>query len=427
MKDIPAFLHIFTLLNPSNRAQTVAGSDEYYLKMEYDFDEIIRREGSGCIKYDEPQAKGKLPLWVADMDFATPPFIMDALRERLSHPVLGYPTVPSDYYPMISRWIKYLHGWDVRSGHIRYVPGIVKGIGIALNCFLDKGDKVVIQPPVYHPFRLVPKKNGFEVLLNPLVPTEENGILTGYRMDLDGLESLLDREKDARALILSNPQNPAGICWTVEELTRLADICEKHGVLVISDEIHCEMAHKGFRHHPFASVSEQASRCSITFMAPSKTFNIAGVVSSYAVIPETSLRERYFKYLEANELDYPTIFAITATQAAYRYGKEWREQMLDYVEGNIAYLDHFLRENIPSIHCLKPQASFLAWLDFRVLGLTHDELIDLVENKAGLLLNDGAMFGAEGEGFFRINLGCPRATLEKALQKLESAISSRGN
>lgn len=390
--------------------------------MNYDFDEIIPRRGTDCVKYDYPTVKDKLPLWVADMDFSTPPFIIDALRARLEHPIMGYPVIPTDYYPLISRWVKSLHGWPVRSAHIRYVPGIVKGIGIALNCMLRPGDKVVIQPPVYHPFRLVPKKNGLEVLFNPLIPIEKDGVLTGYEMDLVGLERLLDSDKNAKALILANPHNPAGICWKKEELQALAKICHDRGVLVISDEIHCEMAHAPFRHHPFASVSDEAAACSITFMAPSKTFNIAGIVSSYAIVTDEGLREKFFRYLDANEFDFPSIFSVVATQAAYRLGASWRAQMLEYVEGNIDFLDAFLKEHMPKVHMLRPQASFLAWVDFRGLGLSHDALLDLVENKAGLYFNDGAMFGQGGEGFLRINLGCPRSVLETALERLKSAI-----
>lgn len=392
--------------------------------MEYDFDEIIPRRGTDCVKYDNPQVKDRLPLWVADMDFATPPFIIDALRTRLEHPIMGYPAIPTDYYPLISRWVKNIHGWEVRSAHIRYIPGIVKGIGIALNCFLTKGDKVVIQPPVYHPFRLVPKKNGFEVLFNPLIPQRKDGVLTGYKMDLEGLERLLDGDKKAKALILANPHNPAGICWSEEELRAVAEICHDRGVLVISDEIHGEMAHSPFRHHPFASVSRQAAACSITFMAPSKTFNIAGIVSSYAIVTDDTLRDRFFRYLDANEFDYPSIFSVTATQAAYRYGAQWRIQMLEYVEKNIDFLDAFLKEYMPNVHMLRPQASFLAWVDFRGLGLSHDALLDLVENKAGVFFNDGAMFGQGGEGFLRVNVGCPRSILEAALNKLRTAISA---
>lgn len=392
--------------------------------MDYLFDEIIDRKGTGCIKYDYPEAAGKLPMWIADMDFATPPFIVDAMRKRMEHPVFGYPAVPSDYYPSISRWVKSIHGWEVRSSYIRYVPGVIKGIGVALNCFLKKGDKVVVQPPVYHPFKQVPKKNGFDVLFNLLVPIERDGILEGYRMDLDGLERILDSDKKAKAVILANPHNPAGICWDRETLKALAHICDSRGVLLISDEIHSEMVHNGLKHIPFASVSAEAGHCSITFMAPSKTFNLAGIVSSYAIVLEKGLRDRYFKYLEANELDYPPLFSIIATQAAYRHGKEWREQMLKYVWSNVEFLDTFIRERIPQLSCLKPQASFLVWVDFRRLGLSHEEMLDLVENKAGLLFNDGTMFSPGGDGFFRINVGCPRKTLEKALEKLEKAVST---
>lgn len=395
--------------------------------MKCDFDEVISRKGTGCVKFDCPEVGDRLPLWVADMDFATPDFILDAIKERLEHPVMGYPLVPENYYGTISEWIRDIHGWDVAPEHIRYIPGIVKGIGMVLSCFFREPGvesqrvKVIIQPPVYHPFRILPQKNGFEVVCNPLLPVEQDGKLVGYRMDFDGLEKLID--EDTKVLILSNPHNPAGICWPKEELQKLAHLCVKKGVLVISDEIHAEMALKGYRHYPFASVSEEAAACSITFMAPSKTFNIAGIVSSYTVVPNPELRDKFFAYLDSNEFDNPSIFSTVATLAAYTKGREWRARMLEYVEGNIDFVEEFIRDRIPQISILRPQASFLVWLDLRPLGLEHDRLVELVQDKAGLYLNDGAMFGEQGTGFFRLNVGCPKSVLKEAMEKLECAIN----
>lgn len=387
--------------------------------MAYDFDEIIERKGTGCVKWDKTP-KGLIPLWVADMDFKTPDFIIEAIEKRLECPVLGYPFIPKDYFPTIARWVKKLHGWDVKPEWMCYVPGIVKGIGLVECGLFPKGTKVMVQPPIYHPFRIVSEKNGMEVLYNPLVPVERDGRLTGYEMDFEDLEKKID--EGGRVLLLSNPQNPSGVCWSRETLERLAAICSAKGVLVVSDEIHAEMAHRGCNHVPFASVSEEAAGCSITFMAPSKTFNIAGVVSSYAIIPNPELRARFFAFMDANELDYPSIFSIEATMAAYRKGAKWRKEMLRYVEGNIAFVDNYLRRYIPKVKALLPQASFLVWLDCRELGMNQKSLMYFMKRKAGLFLNDGTMFGPEGEGFVRLNVGCPRSMLEKALGQLREAI-----
>lgn len=390
----------------------------------YDFDEIIDRHGTGCAKYDSLPSgihrKDVIPLWIADMDFRTPDFITDAMKSRLDHPVFGYPVVPDDYFITISKWVSTLHGWSVDPNNIRYIPGIVKGIGLALNTFLSPGDKVIIQPPVYHPFRIVSEKNGYEVLRNPLIPVYENGSLVDYKMDFEGLEKLLD--SGAKAIILANPHNPAGICWSRATLERLAEMTASRGVIVISDEIHAEMALRGHKHIPYASVSPASASNGITFMAPSKTFNIAGIVSSYTIVLSESLRTKFFNFLDANELDNPAIFPIVATMAAYNKGAEWRKEMLSYVEDNIDFVISYLSENIPRIKALRPQASFLVWLDCRGLGLGHDELQQLFVEKAGEFLNDGLMFGEEGQGFMRLNVGCPRSVLAMALERLKNAM-----
>lgn len=388
--------------------------------MKYDFNEIIQRRGTGCLKYDKID-KDVLSMWIADMDFRTPDFITDALKARMECPVFGYPFIPKDYFPTISRWVKKLHGWDVDPKHMCFVPGIVKGIGLVECSMFPKGTKVIIQPPVYHPFRIVSEKNGMEVLYNPLKEVHSaEGVLTGYEMDFDSLERCIDA--GGKLLILANPQNPSGQCWSRGELEKLAEITSSRGVIVVSDEIHCEMAHKGHTHIPYASVSEAAAHNSITFMSPSKTFNIAGIVSSYAIVPDDSLREKFFAFMDANELDYPSIFSIEATLAAYRHGAIWRRRMLRYVEGNIAYVCGYLEKHIPQIKALPPEASFLMWLDCRGLGMSQKQLMYTFKAKAKLFPNDGTMFGPEGNGFVRLNVGCPRSTVVEAMRRLSEAL-----
>ena len=387
---------------------------------QYDFDSIIERRGTGALKTDALQQRygnaGLLPLWVADMDFATPPFIVDALKKRMEHPIVGYTVEPDDFWPCVQDWILEHHGWKVEREWLTYIPGIVKGIGMAINAFLAPDEKVIIQPPVYHPFRLVPQGNGREVVYNPLRENPDGS----YSMDFKNLEQVCDDK--CRMLILSNPHNPAGILWDKDTLARLARFCHSRGIIVISDEIHCDMALWGGRHIPFASSCEQAAQCSITFGSPSKTFNIAGIVSSYAIVPEQELRKKFYGYLSANEYNDPPIFSPIATIAAFRNGEQWRKEMLEYVEGNILALEQYCRQYIPEIKPLRPQASFLVWLDCRALGLAHEQLVSLFVDKAGLALNDGEMFGQGGQGFMRMNAGCPRATLMQALEKLRSAL-----
>lgn len=387
----------------------------------YNFDEIIDRSGSGDLKHEALLPRwGRndlLPLWVADMDFATPDFVVDALKARLSHPIFGYTIEPADYRPTIIDWNESHHGWKIKPEWISFIPGIVKGIGFVVNVFTKPGEKVIIQPPVYHPFRMTPEDNGREVVFNPL-RLREDGY---YDMDFDNLSEVCDDK--CRVLILSNPHNPAGVCWSKETLQRLADFCYEHNIIVISDEIHSDMALFGNRHVPFASVSERAADISITFAAPTKTFNMAGIVSSYAVISNDDLRQRFYGWLKANELDEPTIFAPIATIAAYQKGEEWRKQMLAYVEDNVRFVEDYCRERIPGIRPLRPQASFLVWLNCRGLELSHDKLLDLFIDKAHLALNDGEMFGPGGEGFMRLNVGTPRSVLRQALEQLAKAVN----
>ena len=384
------------------------------------FDEVIDRRGTNAYKTDlltEIYGRDDLiPLWVADMDFKTPDCIVEALRKRFNHEIYGYPVAPDSYWESIINWEKQLHGWEITRDELSFIPGIVKGIAFVLQCFTATGDGVIIQPPVYMPFIHVPNDTGRKLLFNPLIRTEE-----GFDMDLVGLEEIC-RTSSPKILILCNPHNPAGIVWSRQNLADMARICSKYGVMVISDEIHADMALFDNVHTPFPMASEEARNISITFAAPTKTFNIAGLVSSFSVVHNSEIRDRYYGWLKANHLASPTFIATVAAEAAFTKGGEWRKQMLDYVEGNVRFVEDFLAKNIPAIRVVRPQASFLIWLDCRELGIDQEALKDLFINKARLALNDGEAFGKEGSGYMRLNVGCSRAVLSRAMEQLATAV-----
>ena len=389
--------------------------------MKYDFNTIIDRTGSGDLMHGALLPRWHrddlLPMWVADMGFAVCPDIIDAMKQRLEHPILGYTVEPEDYYPAIHDWILNHHQWSIHRRWLKFIPGIVKGIGIVCNLFLKPDEKVIVMPPAYHPFFLTPQGNHREVVWNPL-KRKEDGY---YEMDFDNLAQVYDEK--CKVLILCNPHNPGGICWDKETLIKLAEFCYEHHILVVSDEIHADLAIFGHKHIPFATVSDKAAQISITFQAPTKTFNIAGIISSYAIVPNEKIRKVFYHWLTANELDEAHIFAHIATIAAFRKGEEWRKQMLAYVEDNIKFVEDYCKEKMPQIRPLRPQASFLVWLNCRDLHLSHDQLLDLFIDKAHLALNDGEMFGPGGEGFMRLNVGCPRPLIAQALSQLAEAIS----
>lgn len=386
--------------------------------MKYNFDEIIERKGTGALKTDRLEERFGRPdllaAWVADMDFATPPFIIEALKKRLEHPVFGYNVEPDDYRPLIIQWEKDLHNWEINPEWISYIPGIVKGLGFVINVFTKPGDPVFIMPPVYHPFRITTELNDRKVVNIPLIEKDGN-----YYIDF---EKLRNYPTSGGLLIFSNPHNPAGRIWTSEELKELASICAAKNIVVISDEIHADMALWGKKHVPFATVSEEARENSITFCAPSKVFNIPGIVASFSVVPNPEIRKKFYGWLVANELNDAPEFSHIATCAAYRHGHEWRKQMLEYIEKNIEATEDFCKNEMPGIKALRPDASFLVWLDCRGLGLNQEQLVDLFVNKARVALNDGAMFGKEGEGFMRLNVAMPRTKLMEVLQRIKSAL-----
>ena len=387
----------------------------------YDFDKVIDRHGSGAIKVDCLEERYGRPdliaAWVADMDFATPSFIIDALKERLEHPILGYTAEPADYRPAIMDWERNLHGWELDPEWLSYIPGIVKGIGMVLNVFTKPGEDVVIMPPVYHPFRIVPEENGRNVVNVPMIEDEDHR----YHVDFEAFENL---DTKGGVLIFSNPHNPSGRMWSKEELQKVAEISKKKNLLVISDEIHADMALWGNRHVPFATVSEEAAQNSITFCAPSKTFNIPGLVSSWMVVKDPELRKGFYHWLEVNEFNAPVLVSAIGAEAAYSHGEEWLDEMLAYVQDNIDFVGDYVSCNIPNVKVVKPEASFLVWLDFTALGLEQKELMDLLLNEAHVALNDGSMFGRQGVGFMRLNVGTPRSVLKDALDHIAAAVET---
>ncbi|MDR2010449.1 MAG: PatB family C-S lyase [Bacteroidales bacterium] len=387
--------------------------------MKYNFDEIIDRNNTDAIKIELlPTLFGNKdiqPMWVADMDFRTPDFIFDAIYERSKHPILGYTTPPDNFAKTIKNWQYQQHQWNIEEDWTGFVAGIVPGLSFAVQIFTEENDEVIIQPPVYHPFIHVIEKNNRKLIFNPL--KIKNGL---FEMDFDDLEKKIT--KKTKLLILCNPHNPGGKIWDEESLKRLATICYDNNIVVISDEIHGDMALPGYYHTPFAKVSDTASKISITFTAPSKTFNMPGLQSSSYIIPNPVLRKKFKKFLDRNELIGGNIFAYKATIAAYEKGDNWRKEMLKYVEGNIEYVIDYINKYIPQIKAMAPQASFLIWLDFSELGIPAENLTSFIVDKAGLALNDGRMFGPGGENHMRINVACPKIKVENAMQKLKKAI-----
>jgi len=384
--------------------------------MKYNFDELIDRHNTNAYKLELCKkvfgSTDLLPLWVADMDFRTPDFILDAIKKRCEHPILGY-TVQSDvFYDDLQKWLLNQHNWKVEKQHMGFLGGIVPGIAYAVNALTNPDEEILVQTPVYPPFFTTPMHNGRKVLFNQLI--EKDGL---YEMDFEGLESLITDK--TKLMILCNPHNPGGRVWDKETLLKIARICHKHGIVVVSDEIHSDMCLKGYNYIPFSSVSDEASSCSITFVAPTKTFNMPGLASSAYIISNSDLRARFFDFLYRMEQTVTlNPINMAATHAAYSLGDEWRRQMLDYVEANLDYVISEMAVKMPLIKPMRPQASFLLWLDFSAYGLSSDELQHKIVNKAKLALNKGTSFGLGGEQYFRMNVATPRSVLEEAIMRL---------
>jgi len=388
--------------------------------MSYNFDEIIDRSNTSCVKWDLAekyfQAKDLLPMWVADMDFKTPDFIVEAIKKRASHEVFGYTVRPDSYYESIIKWIGKKHKWKLEKDWIIFSPGIVPAVNMAVMAYTDPGDKIIVQPPVYFPFFSAVKDNGRELVYNQLQLKDGR-----YYMDFKDLKEKIDNQ--TKMIIISNPHNPGGSAWTKDELTELGNICIKNNVLLISDEIHSDLVFPPFEHTVVADISEEIANVTISMMAPSKTFNLAGMATSSVIISNPELRKTFQVFLDRVHVGMGNLFGMVASEAAYTDGNEWLDQMLEYVKGNLDYMEGYINKNIPQIKMIRPEATYLVWLDFRKLKLTNDELKNFILDKAKLGLNDGPVFGPGGDGFQRINVACPRSLVEEAMIRLTNAIN----
>jgi len=384
--------------------------------MEFDFDTILDRASTDSLKWRVDLKRwGRsdvLPLWVADMDFACPPCVLDAVRARAEHPVYGYPERSGNYGQSIARWMEKRHGWRVDPEWIVYSPGVVPALHFAVQAFTRPGDAVVIQPPVYHPFPASIEINGRKVLENPLVRGA-----AGYSMDLEGLRSVLD--EGARLLILCSPHNPVGRVWRRDELEALVEFCAAKGVTIISDEIHSDLVLYGAPHVCTADLSEAAARITVCLTAPSKTFNIAGFTQANAIIPDPDLRRAFASAIERSGIEVSNIFGNIACEAAYSGGEAWLDALLDYLRGNYAFIAEFAAKRLPGIEVLPLEGSYLAWLDCSKTGREPGTLM----REAGVWLNEGSMFGTGGAGFLRLNFACPRKLLEQALERLAAVLA----
>lgn len=388
--------------------------------MTFDFDGILDRRNTGSLKWEYPaRALGKpdvIPLWVADMDFAAPPSVVEAVRNRAAHGAFGYAWIPDSFWDSIVRWMTTRHGWPVRREWMILTPGVVPALSLCVTAFTHPGDRIVIQTPVYRPFKTAIELNGRRVVRNSLILSEGT-----WRMDLDDLDRKIDGR--TRLLILCSPHNPVGRVWTAEELGRLGDICREKDILIVSDEIHQDLVFGGRRHIPLASLGEDLAERTVTLVAPSKTFNLAGFLTAAAVASNPRLRRMLAAETERTGLVLANVFGTIALEAAYTHGAEWLEELLKYLEGNIARAADFFRKRIPAIRFHEPEGTYLGLLDCRALGMAQRDLDAFFLEKARVHFDAGTIFGSELEGWERINLACPRALLDEALERIARALA----
>ena len=381
-----------------------------------DFDTVIDRRGTKCLKYDFAKLRGMpedvLPMWVADMDFKTSSYVEDAVKEWAERGIFGYSEAQTPYFEIVRDWMRRHHGWDVQEKWLVKTPGVVFALAMAVKAYTEPGDGVLLQLPVYYPFSEVIEDNGRRVVSNTLYLGEDNR----YHMDLEDFERKIIEEK-IRLFFLCSPHNPVGRVWTREELEQLGDICVKHGVTVVSDEIHQDFIFRG-EHHVFANLKKEYEEIAITCTAPSKTFNLAGMVMSNIFIPNPALRKKFRREMNAAGVSQLGIMGLVACEAAYSQGEEWYQGMLSYVKSNIEFTKEYVEKYLPGVSMVEHEGTYLVWLDFRGTGLSVDELDELIIHKARLWLDSGKIFGDSGRGFQRINVACPRSTLETALERI---------
>ena len=389
--------------------------------MKYDFDKITDRKGTDCLKYDFAKRRGMpedvLPLWVADMDFETSSYIEDALVERAKEGIFGYSEVQMPYFEIVKDWQVRHHKWNIEEKWLIKTPGVVFALAMAVKAFTDPGDNVLIQQPVYYPFSEVISDNGRNIVSNTLYLGEDNR----YHIDFEDFENKIVNE-NIKLFLLCNPHNPVGRVWSEKELTRLGDICVKHNVIVVSDEIHNDFILKG-EHTVFANIKKEFEDISIICTSPSKTFNLASMMISNIFIPNSTLRSRYRKELDAAGISQLGVMGLVACEAAYKDGEEWYQAMLKYIKENVEFTRRFVEEKMHGVKMIDIEGTYLVWLDFRGTGIDADELDNIIINKAKLWLDSGKIFGDCGRGFQRINVACPRSVLNEALVRIENAIA----
>lgn len=386
--------------------------------MKYDFDKTIDRRATNSYKWDSAPG-GVLPMWVADMDFRTAPAIIDALQKRVAHGIFGYTRVPDAYYDAVTSWFSRRHGWDIDREWIIYTSGVVPAVSAVIKALTVPGDKVIVQTPVYNCFFSSIRNNGCEIVSNPLRRTADT-----YEMDFDALERCA-ADPRAKVMLLCNPHNPAGRVWTPDELTRLGNICLRNGMTVVSDEIHCELVYQGFKYTPFASLSDAFLHRSVTCVSPSKAFNIAGLQIANIVAFDNDLRSRIDKAININEVCDVNPFGVAATIAAYNEGEEWLNQLVDYLHGNYEAMAEFCRRELPEFPITRLEGTYLVWMDCSSLGMPSDALEHALLDDARLWLNAGTMYGAEGEGYMRWNIACPRSVMLDGLNRFLNFVRSR--
>ena len=386
--------------------------------MKYDFDKTIDRRATNSYKWDSAP-EGVLPMWVADMDFRTAPAIIDALQKRMVHGIFGYTRVPDAYYDAVTSWFSRRHGWDIDSEWIIYTSGVVPAVSAVIKALTVPGDKVIVQTPVYNCFFSSIRNNGCEIVSNPLRRTADT-----YEMDFDALERCA-ADPRAKVMLLCNPHNPAGRVWTPDELTRLGNICLRNGVTVVADEIHCELVYQGFKYTPFASLSDAFLHRSVTCVSPSKAFNIAGLQIANIVAFDNDLRSRIDKAININEVCDVNPFGVAATIAAYNEGEEWLNQLVDYLHGNYEAMAEFCRRELPEFPITRLEGTYLVWMDCSSLDMPSDALEHALLDDARLWLNAGTMYGAEGEGYMRWNIACPRSVMLDGLNRFLNFVRSR--
>ncbi len=387
--------------------------------MRYDFDEPIKRENTDSVKFDYTGeyfgTSDLTPMWVADMDFRTPDFIMEAIRKRTEHEILGYSIRPDSFYQAIINWYRQRQDWSIERDCILFSPGVVAALSLAVNAFTREGEKVIVQPPVYHPFFSVIKDNKSELVYNTLI--EDDGY---YRMDLDDLKQKID--PDTKLLILSHPHNPVGRVWSPGELKELADLCLENNIVILSDEIHSDLVFQPHIHTPLSTLSDEIADITVTCVAASKTFNLAGLSSSAVIISNEKLRARFSHEAQKGHLYMGNIFGTIAMETAYSLGGDWLDQLLVYLKGNADLLADYTASNLRGISVRPPEATYLAWLDMKSLGMKSKQLRKFMTMDARIGCNDGPSFGPGGTGYQRMNFACPRSTLEEALHQLKEAL-----